>query len=244
MQACAVDSVAGADLTFRNFIPPHRCLYGRYRPAEPIISQLFFRLGNLRMDPLYWSLILIAAGLIVIILELFIPSAGILGVIAGICLVSGIVIGFIDSIQTGLLVLLAVLIILPVMFSLMIKAWPHTPIGRRILIGPVERDDVIPKGEYYDEIQALVGQLGVARTKMLPSGIVMINGKKFDAISEGLPLDQGATIKVIAVKGNRIVVAQYDGEITDTNDLPARDSDMLSRPLEELGLDPLDDPLS
>ena len=163
--------------------------------------------------------------------------------LAGICLISGIIVGFVDSVQTGLIVLLAVLIILPVMFSLMIKAWPYTPIGRRILIGPVDRDDVIPKGEYYNEIQSLVGQLGVARTTMLPSGIVMINGKKFDAVSEGLPLEQGETIKVIAVKGNRIVVSKYDGDITDQSNLPARDSDILSQPLEDLGLDPLDDPL-
>ena len=89
------------------------------------------------MDPLYWSLILVAVGLTVIVLELFIPSAGVLGIIAAILLISGVVVGFISGIQTGLIVFLAVLIILPVMFSILIKAWPHTPIGRRILIGPV-----------------------------------------------------------------------------------------------------------
>jgi len=195
------------------------------------------------MDPLYWSLILIAAGFLVIFLELFVPSAGVLGVIAGICLLSGVVVGFFHSVQLGMIMLLAVMIMLPVAIGLMIKAWPHTPIGKRILIGPVSSEDVIPNGEFYDEIQSLVGRLGVVHTKMLPSGIVVIDGKKFDAVSDGLPLDPGETIKVTSVHGNRVCVAKYDGEITDQNDLPASDADLLSKPLEELGLDPIDDPL-
>lgn len=196
------------------------------------------------MDTFYWSLILVVVGLAIIVLELFIPSAGVLGIIAAILLISGVIVGFVSGIQTGLIVLLVVLIILPVMFSILIKAWPHTPIGRRILIGPLAHEDVIPQGEYYTEIKSLVGQLGVVKSIMLPSGIVMINGKKFDAISDGMALEPGETIKVVAVRGNRIVVSRYDGEVGDAIDLPARDSDLLSQPLEELGLDPLDDPLS
>jgi hypothetical protein len=78
---------------------------------------------------------------------------------------------------------------------------------------------------------------------MLPSGIVMINGKKFDALSDGLPIDEGATIKVVAIKGNRIVVQPHEGTVSDAADLPAFDQDFLSQPIEELGLDGLDDPL-
>ena len=66
---------------------------------------------------------------------------------------------------------------LPILFSIMVRVWPHTPLGKRILIGPVSEEEVIPQGEFYDEIRALEGQLGVVRTPMIPSGMVMINGK-------------------------------------------------------------------
>lgn len=189
------------------------------------------------MDPFYWSISLLGVGLLVIFLELFIPSAGLLGLIAGTCLLSGVIIGFMDSTQTGLIELLALLLILPVLFATMVKIWPHTPLGKRILIGPMAEDDVVPQGEYYSEIKSLVDQLGVVRTPMLPSGIVMINGKKYDAVSEGMPLDPGDTIKVITVRGNRIVVAAYDGAAEQGGDLPATDADILSTPLEDLGID-------
>ena len=195
------------------------------------------------MDPFYWSISLIGVGLLVIFLELFVPSAGLLGIVAGTCLLSGVIVGFLHSAQTGIFELLALLLILPIMFAAMIKIWPHTPLGKRILIGPMNEDDVVPQGDYYDEIKTLVDQLGVVRSPMLPSGIVMINGKKYDAVSEGMPLDPGDTIKVIAVRGNRIVVAAYDG-VVQADDMPATDADILSTPLEELGLDLQDGDLS
>ncbi len=193
------------------------------------------------MDPFSWSLILVGAGFLVIFIELFVPSAGILGIVAAACLISGIVLGFMDSARTGFFLMLAVSITLPLMFSVMVKIWPHTPIGRRILIGPQAREDVVPTGDYYDELNSLIGRLGIAKTKMLPSGIVIIDGKKFDAVTDGLPMEPGDTIKVSTVKGNRIVVTKYEGDVSDQFDLPATDSDLLSRPLEELGLD--EDPL-
>lgn len=192
------------------------------------------------MDPLYWSILLLAGGFLVIFLELFVPSAGVLGLIAGICLISGIIVGFIDSAQTGMLCLLVTLIMLPIMLSAMIRIWPHTPIGKRILIGPVTKEDVELQGEYYDEIKSLDGKLGVAKTKMLPSGIVIIDGKKFDAVSEGLPIEPGETVKVISAKGNRVVVAKYDGENSNFDEL-SESENLLNKPLEELGLDSIDD---
>jgi membrane-bound ClpP family serine protease len=192
------------------------------------------------MDPLSWALILLAAGFFVIFLELFIPSAGVLGIVAAVCLISGIVLGFMHSAMTGLTMMAGVLFSLPIMFAAMVKIWPHTPIGKRILIGPQAREDVVPTGDYYDEIQSLIGRLGVAKTKMLPSGIVIIDGKKYDALTDGLPVESGDTIKVAAIKGNRVIVSKFDGDPSD--DGSNESGDILSRPLEELGLD--DDPLS
>ena len=76
--------------------------------------------------------------------------------------------------------------------------------------------------------------------------MVMVDGKKYDAFSSGLPNDSGQTIKIVAIKGNRIMVSPFEGEVTDAKDQPARDSDVLNRPLEELGidLDAIDEPLS
>ncbi|MCH2181056.1 MAG: hypothetical protein MK108_03540 [Mariniblastus sp.] len=194
------------------------------------------------MDAYYWSIVLVVIGMFVLLLELFVPSAGMLGIAAIVLLLVGIIVGFTSSFGLGVTLMACTLLAVLLLFAVMVKVWPHTPIGRRILITPVDSpDDVLPHSEYLDEIHQSIGKLGRAQTKMLPSGIVLIDGKKFDALSDGLPIEQGQAIKVVAIKGNRILVQPYHGDVDQ--DLPAADSDMLSQPIEDLGIDGLDDPL-
>jgi len=194
---------------------------------------------------MYWALILLIAGLCAVALELFVPSAGIIGVIAATLIVAGIVVGFAESLSTGALMLMIAVVALPVLLTVMFKIWPHTPLGKRILLKDLKPEDVLPKKSHYKKRNdSLVGKLGIAKTKMLPSGIVVIDGEKFDAISEGFPIDQGDAVKIIAVREHRIYVQPYEGDVADAAELPVRDRDILSQPIEELGIDSIDDPLA
>jgi len=193
---------------------------------------------------MYWALILLTAGLCAVAVELFVPSAGIIGIIAATLVMSGIVVGFMDSLTTGALMLMIAVIALPVLLTMMFKVWPHTPLGKRILLKDLKPEDVLPKKSHYKKRNdSLIGKLGIARTKMLPSGIVMVDGEKFDAISEGFAIDQGDVVKIVDVREHRIYVQPYDGDLSDAGDLPARDGDILSTPIEEFGIDLNDDPL-
>ncbi|MEM7453128.1 MAG: NfeD family protein [Planctomycetota bacterium] len=193
------------------------------------------------MDPLYISLLLLLAGLMVIFLELFVPSAGILGIVAGILLVSGVIVAFFDGLQTGAIVLILTVVSIPVLLVVMVQIWPHTPIGRRVLIGARTEEEVLPQTEAYTDRERLVGRIGIAKTKMLPSGIILIDDAKYDALSDGFAIEQNQPVKVVAIKGTRILVQPYDGEIEDVNDLPAADTDVLAQPIEDLGIGPIDD---
>ena len=141
--------------------------------------------------------------------------------------------------------LLLAVVALPVLLTMMFKVWPHTPLGKRILLKDLKSEDVLPKKSHYKKRNdSLVGKLGIARTKMLPSGIVVIDGEKFDAISEGFAIDQGDTVKIVDVREHRSYVQPYEGDVTDATNLPVRDGDILSTPIEELGIDSIDDPLA
>ena len=73
---------------------------------------------------------------------------------------------------------------------------------------------------------------------MLPSGAVVIDGRTIDALSEGTPIEAGQRVRVIEVRGNRVVVRLAEGEQGPPSD------DVLSQPIETLGLDSLEDPLA
>ena len=65
------------------------------------------------MDPLYWSFLLLAVGFAFIVLEVFVPSAGLLGIFAGCFLIAGIVFAFIEGYYTGAIVLLLTFLAIP-----------------------------------------------------------------------------------------------------------------------------------
>jgi membrane-bound ClpP family serine protease len=57
-----------------------------------------------------------------------------------------------------------------------------------------------------NNLEDLISAEGVAITTLRPSGTVIINGGKVDVVSEGEMILKNTKIKVIDVKGNRIVV--------------------------------------
>jgi membrane-bound ClpP family serine protease len=65
---------------------------------------------------------------------------------------------------------------------------------------------VLPDTEGYRGLKDLIGKRGTARGTMLPSGIVVINGKPYDAVSEGTPIEAGQTVLVVSVSTQRLVV--------------------------------------
>ena len=166
-----------------------------------------------------------------------------MGILAGALIVTSIVLGFMDGVKSGALMLLMTVIAVPALLAAMVKIWPYTPLGKKILLKDLKPEDVLPKRRNHEQRENLEGQLGVAKTKMLPSGIIVVNGQKFDAISEGFAIEAGDPIKVTSVRENRIYVQPYDASVVDASELPARDRDILSQPIEELGIESLEDPL-
>ena len=181
----------------------------------------------------YTALILLIAGFCILALELFVPSAGLLGVLAGCMIITSVVMAFLTSWYTGMVFLLVTLLLVPVMLILMIKIWPHTPIGKRLLSDDETLTDVLPQGKHYDRSD-LAGKTGVAKTMMLPSGQIVIDGQKYDAVSDGFAIEAGDRVKVVSIKENRIYVQPCDGD-ESLSETPAADD--VDPPIEKFDLD-------
>ena len=59
-----------------------------------------------------------------------------------------------------------------------------------------------------ERLSRLVGASGTAITKMVPGGIVQIDGERLHAETEGMLLGVGTPVKVLALKGNRLLVRE------------------------------------
>jgi membrane-bound ClpP family serine protease len=194
------------------------------------------------MESLLWPCLLLMLGVALIVLELFVPSGGLLSVMAVVAVVASIVVAFADSLVTGTLTLLFATVVVPVVVAGAIKWWPHTPIGKLVLIKrPTSEDEVLPDTEPYQVRERMVGKFGVAKSELLLSGDVLIEGRVYDAVSNGMPISAGQPVKVVDMNMRRIVVRPMtEAEITAQRE----QSDVLATPLDHLGIEPFDDPLA
>jgi membrane-bound ClpP family serine protease len=157
-----------------------------------------------------WAILLLVLGVGLAILEVFFTSAGILGVLSALSVLAAVVLGFYESPLVGLLVLLAAVFGLPTVIILAFKYWPKTAIGKRILLPPPSSEDVLPDDPVKERLKGLVGRLGKAKSKLLLSGVITIDGRTVDAVSESMPVEEGQTVRVIQVRGTRVVVRPVD----------------------------------
>lgn len=189
------------------------------------------------MGFLYWALLLLVLGLVLIGVEVFVPSAGVLGVLAASSLIASVSVGFMHSWLLGFGMLFGALLLVPLAIYGAIKVWPHTPIGKLILNTPPTEEEVRPRSPY----ATLVGKIGVCRSPMLPSGQIRIDQTNYDAVSAGMPIEAGQAIRVVSASGNRIVVRPYDGPAESAT--PGK-QDLLDQPLDSFDLDAFDDPVA
>jgi membrane-bound serine protease (ClpP class) len=191
------------------------------------------------MDPLVWAALLLLVGLTLVICEVFIPSGGMLGLLSIAALVTSVSLAFYHKgLEIGLLFVFVATVLVPAALALAFRYWPHTPMGRRLLLDVRSSDEVLPDTPERRKLAQLVGKLGVAKTLMLPSGAVLVEGRTIDALSEGMSIEAGQRIRVIAVHGSRVVVRPAE------DDEEPAENDVLSRPIESLGIDSLEDPLA
>lgn len=189
------------------------------------------------LDPLTWAIILLLVGCALVVLEVFIPSGGILGLLSGLSILASVIFAFRRDMTSGVALLVIAMFAVPSVLALAFKIWPMTPLGKAFLGELPREEDLKP----VDTRRELVGRWGVARSKMLPSGSVLVDGQWLDAVAQGDAIEPGEPVIVVEVRGNRVVVRRADpDEVPGNSSLP---QDLLSKPVDQLGLEEFDEPL-
>ena len=158
-----------------------------------------------------WAVLLIAAAILIFFIEIFVPTGGVLGVLAGLAMVSGIVILFYKDTTLGLIGTIVSLVALPFVMGLGLKILPNTPIFKRLTL--TERQQATPPlvsdGAHASAV--VVGDTGKALTELRPVGTVLINGQRVDCLAEQGIIQPGAPVRVVSVDGMQTKVRASEG---------------------------------
>lgn len=154
----------------------------------------------------YWAVLCLAIAAVLFVVEIFIPSGGLLGLLSATALVTGVVLLFQVNTTLGLAGAIAALVAIPVAVMLALKFWPQTPIFRWMVLKeeqPRSDSDAPPEMR---EPDALVGRNGRASTDLRPSGMCVIDGRRMDCLSDHGLIEAGTPIRVVRVDGRNILV--------------------------------------
>lgn len=162
------------------------------------------------MDPSHLAILLLILGLALLVAEFFVPSGGMITVMAVVSIVSSVWFAWkawgtsSPGLWWGFLVVLV--ISLPTTLGGMLFLLSNTRLGNRVLLKAPDLEEVTPHQREQQRLQQLIGKTGRALTLLNPGGLVLVDGERIHSETPGMMLEADAPIEVIAVKGTRVVV--------------------------------------
>jgi membrane-bound ClpP family serine protease len=164
--------------------------------------------GSQSDDTQWMVFAIIAFGIAItlLILEAFLPSGGVLGLLAGFCAIAGIVMFFMFDSMWGMVSMAVSLLATPFLIAGMLWVWPNTPIGRALTLEEEqERVNGDTRGDDHNGT-IKVGLEGEALTELRPVGACRLSGKRMDCIAQSGLIEKGTTVRVVGVEGSSIKV--------------------------------------
>ena len=144
------------------------------------------------------------AGVIIIIAEIFLPSGGLLSLMAAGLFGYSLFIVFHDiSTMVGTYFVLADLFIIPVLVAVGLKILARSSATLRETLS--SDSGVVSQSP---ELKSFVGREGKSVTALHPGGTAIIDGKRLDVVSRGEYIDKDSNLIVVEATGNQIIVRE------------------------------------
>ncbi len=158
-------------------------------------------------------LVFLIAGLVLLVVELFVPGFGVSGILGILLLAAADFTLFSTGYkQAAFTVLAIVLLVIVLSLILFIRSLNRGRLSRSFLVLN-EKIQSSSDPTLDAQTDLLVGQSGTALTQLRPSGIAEIGGKRYDVITDATFLEKGTPVTVIEAKGMHILVRKAEDPV-------------------------------
>ena len=161
------------------------------------------------MEWVVFPLFLLMACAVLLVAEVFVPSAGILTVLAIACGLGGISLFFQHSLVAGWIGIGIAVVLIPAVLVIAYKVFPKTPFGKAMLLAPPEdtQGDGVPDA---DELSSFLGRVGRVQAVLHPVGLCDFSGRRVECVAESGYVERGKSVEVIAVQGAQLTVRETE----------------------------------
>lgn len=152
------------------------------------------------------SVILFIAGMVLLLIEMFMPGFGIFGGLGLLALVLCIILQAKTLIE-ALIMVLIIGAVVALLWFLVLRSLKKGVLYKSsiVLKDTADKDKGFVSNADYSR---LVGRTGTSITVLRPSGIAEIDGEKVDVVTDGEFLQKDTIIEVREVTGRRVLVRQ------------------------------------
>ena len=165
----------------------------------------------------FLAILLLILGCGLIIAEVFIPSGGMILVMCVISFVTSFWCAYKawwgDSPVYFTSYVVSLIVLIPAVLVGLYKVLNDTRVGDRILLSGPELQDVTPYQHEEARLSQYLGRRGQTITLLTPGGLVRIDGERLHAFSEGVMIQPGADVEIVAVRGTRVLVREVTGVV-------------------------------
>ena len=161
-----------------------------------------------------WGFGLFAGAVVLFLVEVLIPSGGFIGLVAAGVGVAGIVAFWMAEPLYGVISLLTFVVMLPLAFNFALKVFPHTPVGRHLILGGEDdearsaAEAAAREREDRERAEALVGLEGAATTDLRPIGSAAFDGNTIEVAAESGFIEEGRRVRITRVEGKTVRVRE------------------------------------
>jgi membrane-bound ClpP family serine protease len=141
-------------------------------------------------------------GILMVFLEILVPSAGLISIIAISLFGSSLYLAFSElPAPAGMIFLSADILIIPVLIYFGLKLMAYSPITLRKTLSSADGVNSQDK-----DMEHFSGKTGIAKTDLRPAGSAIIDNQRVDVVSQGNYINKNSTIEVVRITGNQIIV--------------------------------------
>jgi len=151
-------------------------------------------------------IVLAFAGVLGILFELHVlPGHGVAGALGAIALLAAIVLAFGWFVFITVQAISIAIVLSAIVFFLFTRVFPENAFVRHFGFSAVQGADYVTSSNFQD----LIGRTGRATSYLRPAGVMNVDGRRVDVLTEGDFVPAGSPVKVTRVEGARIFVAPF-----------------------------------
>lgn len=168
----------------------------------------------------YWGAAFVGLTILIAVLEIFIPSGGILMLISICSALASLVAFFLADTKSGIIALLSYTFFTPVAVWVGFKIWLSSSLSRKMILTEDVAGKSISKKELTKNLKIneeltenknkilkkLIGKTGVTDGVLRPVGTIYVDNERISAISERGFINSGVEVEIVDAYDNQLKV--------------------------------------